>query len=58
MRVAKCRVCLAEFDFRYSQKTFPTANVRTKPIGGLRRSPPNYYRAPPFLGERRKRWTC
>ena len=67
MRRAKCRACLAEFDFRYSHKDISDRERADKALvgsfgkrltyGGLLRSQPNYYCAPQPLGERRKRWT-
>jgi hypothetical protein len=54
---------LAEFDFRYSHRaSAPTkpllaASASVSPIGGLVRSPSNYFEPPLWWGERRKRWT-
>ena len=58
---------LAEFDFRYStkdisdreraDKALKARSASASPIGGLLRSPPDYFRLPKLFGERRKRWT-
>jgi hypothetical protein len=57
----------AEFDFRYNIKDLSDrerSDLALKGIEGKRltyrrtiSSPPNYYAPPPWIGERRKRWT-
>jgi hypothetical protein len=66
MRRAKCRACLAEFDFRYQHKDISDHERADKALIGsfgkrltYRRTntKPNYFQPPRWIGECRKRWT-